>query len=322
MARADVECLKNVLLRQREFIAQKDLADECELKHRSTAHRILWQLKAGGYPIEFDERGRVRVDRSKLLLDLQLNLDEALEVYFACRLLARHSDQFNPHVSKALVKLGSAMRGSARGIGDLIVDLSAQQRGKHTHKRSAYVSVLETLVRAWADHTSVLLYTRKEPHTPRRFDPYFIEPAVFSNYVIGYDHRRDDIRTFKVQWLQKVSPTRDAFQVRADFNPYEHLGNAWGINWGKGKLETVRLRFTGNAAERVQDNVWHESQELKPLDDGAYELTVQVGDTKEMIPFVRQWGHECEVMEPEHFRKTIAEHARRMAELYDNARGR
>ncbi len=198
MARADAECIKNALLRRREFVSQQKLADECEITHRSTAHRILWQLKAGGYPIEFDEFGRVRVDRTKLLLDLQLNLDEALEVYFACRLLARHSDQFNPHVSQALTKLGSAMRGSARGIGDLIVELSAQQRRKHTSKRGAYVNVLETLVRAWADHTRVLLYTRKEPHTPRRFDPYFIEPAVFSNYVIGYDHLRDDIRTFKV----------------------------------------------------------------------------------------------------------------------------
>jgi len=316
MARSDVERVKNVLLQRREFISQKELAKQCEITHRSTAHRIVWQLHAGGYPIEFDERGRVRIDRAKLLLDVQLNLDEAVQVYFACRLLARHSDQFNPHVSNALTKLGSAMRGSAREIGDLILELSAQQRRKHTSKRGAYVSVLETLVRAWADHTSVLLYTRKEPHTPRRFDPYFIEPAVFSNYVIGYDHLRADIRTFKMQRLQKVSPTRDTFQVRADFNPYDHLGNAWGINWGKGQLETVRLRFTGNAAERVQDNVWHESQKPPVLGSGYCELTFEVGDTLEMIPFIRQWGHECEVIEPARLRATIAEHAKKMAKLY------
>jgi predicted DNA-binding transcriptional regulator YafY len=136
--------------------------------------------------------------------------------------------------------------------------------------------------------------------------------------VIGYDHLRQDIRTFKLQWLTRVSTTGEKFQVRANFNPYDYLGNAWGINWGKGQLEKVRLRFTGNAAERVQDNVWHESQDLKPLDDNAWELTVWVGDTKEMIPFIRQWGHECEVLEPEHLRATIAEHARKMAELYDN----
>ncbi len=49
-------------------------------------------------------------------------------------------------------------------------------------------------------------------------------------------------------------------------------------------------------------------------------MTAQVGDTLEMIPFVRQWGHECEVREPEHLRKTIGEHARKMAELYDNVK--
>lgn len=317
MSRADEERIRQELLHSREFIEQAELARRCELKHRSTLKRMLERLDSGGFALEWDERKRVRLDRSKYLLDLKLNEDEALAVFIACRLLARHSDRPNPHAVNALAKLGTAMRGGARVIGDHVLATSEQLKRKPNQAAREYVQNLEILTRAWADRASVYLYTRKEPHRARKFDPYMIEPSMYTNYVIGYDHTRDDFRTFKVQWLKRVSATAEHFEVRADFDAQQYLGNAWGINWGKGKLETVRLRFTGNAAERVQDNVWHESQGLV-VGDGVCELTVKVGDTLEMIPWIRQWGHECKVLEPEALRKTIGEHARRMAELYDN----
>jgi len=320
MSRADEERIRQELLHSREFIAQAELARRCELKHRSTIKRMLERLHSGGFALEWDERKWVRLDRSKYLLDLKLNEDEALAVFIACRLLARHSDRPNPHAVNALAKLGTAMRGGARVIGEHVLATSEQLKRKQNQAAREYVHNLEALTRAWADRVSVYLYTRKKPHHARKFDPYMIEPSLYTNYVIGYDHTRQDFRTFKIQWLKRVSSTAEHFEVRENFDVQQYLGNAWGINWGKGELETVRLRFTGNAAERVQDNVWHDSQKLKQLDNGAWEMTVQVGDTLEMIPFVRQWGHECEVREPEHLRKTIGEHARKMAELYDNVK--
>jgi len=295
MSRADEERIRQELLHSREFIAQAELARRCELKHRSTIKRMLERLHAGGFALEWDERKWVRLDRSKYLLDLKLNEDEALAVFIACRLLARHSDRPNPHTVNALAKLGTAMRGGARVIGDHVLATSEQLKRKQNQAAREYTQNLETLTRAWADRASVYVYTRKEPHRARKFDPYMIEPSMYTNYVIGYDHTRQDFRTFKIQWLKRVSATAEHFAVRENFDVQQYLG------------------------ERVQDNVWHESQKLKQLEDGAWEMTAQVGDTLEMIPFIRQWGHECEVIAPAHLRQTIGEHARKMAELYDDA---
>ncbi len=316
MSRADEERIRQELLHTREFVSQAELARRCELRHRSTIKRMLERLDAGGFALEWDEHKRVRLDRAKYLLDLKLNEDEALAVFIACRLLARHSDRPNPHAVSALAKLGAAMRGGARVIGEHVLETSEQLKRKPNQAAREYVAGLETLTRAWADRASVYLYTRKEPHRARKFDPYMIEPSMYTNYVIGYDHTRDDFRTFKIQWLKRVSPTSEHFEVHKDFDVQQHLGHAWGIIWGTGILETVRLRFTGHAAERVLDNVWHESQKVSGSGNGYYELTFQVGDTMEMIPWIRQWGHECEVLEPQSLRATIAEHARKMAGLY------
>ena len=322
MSRADEERIRQELLHSREYVEQAELGRRCELKHRSTIKRMLDRLHSGGFALEWDEQRRVRLDRSKYLLDLRLNEDEALAVFIACRLLARHSDRPNPHAVSALAKLGTSMRGGAHVIGEHILSTSEQLKRKPNQAAREYVQNLELLTRAWADRSSVYVYTRKEPQRARKFDPYMIEPSMYTNYVIGFDHTRNAFRTFKIQWLKRVSATAEHFTVRADFDAQQYLGHAWGIIWGNGKLVKVRLRFTGHAAERVLDNVWHESQKTVATGDGFCELTFEIGDTLEMTPWIRQWGHECEVLEPEDLRTTIAEQAKLMAGLYEYKNGK
>ncbi len=315
MGHVNFERLKYKLLSTREFVSEAELARRCEVD-RSTINRWLEKFPKMGIALERDDRYWVRIDRSQYPFDLQLDLNEAMAIFIACRLLARHNDKPNPHVISALTKLGASLKGKARVLGEHVTGTSERLSRKPTRAAREFVQSLETLTQAWADGVSVFLYTRKDPRQPRKFDPYFIEPTMYSLYVLGYDYMRRDIRTFKLQGLKRVSATGETFQVRAHFRADDYLDNAWGINWGKGKLETVRLRFTGNAMERVQDNVWHDSQEPPVMGDGWVELVFRVGDTLEMIPWIRQWGHECEVREPEALRKTIADHARKMAELY------
>ncbi len=45
-------------------------------------------------------------------------------------------------------------------------------------------------------------------------------------------------------------------------------------------------------------------------------MTLQVGATLEMKPWIRQWGADCEVLGPTELRAEIAEEIRRAAEMY------
>ena len=134
--------------------------------------------------------------------------------------------------------------------------------------------------------------------------------------MIGFDHLRQDIRTFKVERLQRVEVTEDHFEVPKDF-PYHYLHNAWGINWGSGEQIEVRLKFSpGRVTQRVKESEWHISQKIEDLADGGCILSVCVGATLEMKPWIRQWGCECEVLGPPELRSEIAEEMKRAAALY------
>jgi len=158
-----------------------------------------------------------------------------------------------------------------------------------------------------------------QPARARLFEPYFLEPSGvgYALYVIGFDYLRQDIRTFKVERLERVELTTERFEVPPDFDPYQYLHNAWGINWGSGEQIEVRLKFPpGRVTQRVKESEWHISQQIEDLPDGGCILAVRVGATLEMRPWIRQWGADCEVLEPPELRAEIAEEMRRATEMY------
>ncbi len=79
----------------------------------------------------------------------------------------------------------------------------------------------------------------------------------------------------------------------------------------------MRLKFPpGRITRRVKENQWHNSQQLEDTADGGCILQVEIGQAWEMKPFIRGWGPDCEVLEPQWLREQIAEELRRAAEVY------
>jgi predicted DNA-binding transcriptional regulator YafY len=78
----------------------------------------------------------------------------------------------------------------------------------------------------------------------------------------------------------------------------------------------VTLRFVPQVVRRVKESVWHPSQRLEELPDGACLFTVRIGSTLEFKPWVRQWGSAVEVLSPPEFREEIAAEVREMARNY------
>ncbi len=116
-----------------------------------------------------------------------------------------------------------------------------------------------------------------------------------------------------------MTPTHEPYSIPIQFDPLKLLAGAWGVNWGKGEPVQVVLRFApGRAADRVRETNWHETQVIDDLPDGGCEMRIHVGSTQEMKPWIRQWGHECEVLGPPELRREIGEEMRRAGELYSS----
>jgi len=243
-----------------------------------------------------------------------------MAVFLAARLLAHYSDKPNPHAAKALTRLSQALRKTAPRIAEHISRTAESLNRPLSGAARDYLRALETLTQAWAEGRRVRLVTQDGAPEGRLFEPYFIEPSSvgFSSYVIGFDHHRNAIRTFKIERLRAVVSTLEPYTIPDSFDPYQKLGSAWGVNWGDGGTPVeVVLRFApGRVTERVREAQWHPSQKIEVQPDGSSIFRVEVGSTLDMKWWIRQWGPDCVVLAPPELRREIGEELRQAAQLY------
>jgi proteasome accessory factor B len=309
---ARLRLLEHRLYNAPQGIRALDLARDSGVDRR-TIYRDLEALEEMGVPI-WEDGGRYGINRTTYLSTVRLNLNEAVALYFAARLLAHHSDEHNPHIVSALDKLANGLPDET--ISTHLAHVADLVRSRPL--RSGYIRALETLTRAWADRRLVRLRYRafQRESTERIVAPYFIEvsrstPAA---YVIGYDQLRDALRTFKIERIEDAELLNEVYAIPSDFDPYRHLAHAWGV-MDEAAVE-VHLRFAGEAALRVRESVWHHSQRLVEREDGSCDLLMTVGGTREIMPWVLGWGADVEVLEPAELRAEVAAHATRLAALY------
>jgi predicted DNA-binding transcriptional regulator YafY len=291
-----------------------ELAEYCGVDRR-TVYRDLQSLEEMGVPV-WEDQSRYGIERESYLSTIRLNLNEAVALFFAARLLAHHSDEHNPNVVSALSKLAAGLPDTT--ISSHMARVADVIRARPL--RANYVRVLDTITRAWADRHKVTIRYRAASGelTERVICPYFLEVSRSepASYVIAYDDLRAALRTFKLERVADAEMLTDSYAIPDDFDPYAHLASAWGVI-DEVEVE-VRLRFSVSAAPRVRESVWHHSQTLIDTADGGCELSMRVGGIKEIRAWVLGWGADVEVLAPDALRDEVRDHARRMVALYQD----
>jgi proteasome accessory factor B len=318
LSRAErLRAIERMLYRSVEGMRAIELAEACEVDRR-TIYRDLDLLSASGVPV-WQDAGRFGIERERYLTTVRLGFNEAIALYMAARLLARHSDEQNPHVITALDKLATAL---PEPISGYIARTATHVRARPLNER--YIQVLEAISLAWSLQRKVRLWYRS-PRSgqvrQRDFSPYFVEPSArgYACYVIGFDDWSGEMRTFKLERLERAQMLDETYQIAESFDPEQYLATSWGIMHGEGEVEVV-LQFSPDVTSRVKESVWHPSQEIDDLRDGGCLFTVRISESKEMEPWIRSWGAEVEVLAPPALRQAVAEEATRMAALYQGIR--
>ena len=147
----------------------------------------------------------------------------------------------------------------------------------------------------------------------RRIQPWHICGVDGQWYVIGHDLNRKAKRTFALVRMRKVELTGEAFNRPKDFEIEEHLQNSLGVFSG-GKVQTVKIEFSGQARRLVQEKSWHPSQEIRELENGHVELSLKLNDLWEIERWVLAWGGDAKVIAPAALRKSIRKHAEKILE--------
>ncbi|MFO7679269.1 MAG: WYL domain-containing protein, partial [Chloroflexota bacterium] len=221
-------------------------------------------------------------------------------------------DDRNPHVMAALNKLASTLPQP------LSAHLQRAAARVEQHAEAGQVTVLEAVAEGWGSGRTVKVGYRSPRSGALRqrvIAPYALEPTQSGIYVIGHDSWSDEIRTFKLDRLESAVVQNEFFTIPADFDLEARLATGWRIMSGDESIE-VRLRFSSEIQVEVAERQWHPSQMIEPAADGSCVLTVSVAKPQEMIPWIRSWGAQVEVLAPGWLRADIAAEMRQAVALY------
>lgn len=309
--------ISHLLYHNPRGLTTRELAKLCNVNQR-TIQRDLHDLEDTGVPL-WQEEGRYGILEGYYIPPIHLKLPEAVALYLAGRLLARYSDRFDAHTASALAKLANVLpEPMAAHMHASIQRLATRQQDRQVEQ------MMETLATAWASQREVhIRYLGAQSEEPREYDlwPYCLEASGEGNavYVIGWVPHIQELRTFKLERIQEARLTDRVFEAPSEFDAPTLLDSCWGIMYGEVK-ERVILRFAPSATRRLLETNWHPSQTLEILPDGGCLLTFEIAHPEEMIYWIRGWGPQVEVLEPDWLRAQMAAEAKATAALYEGGK--
>ncbi|MGB4678226.1 MAG: WYL domain-containing protein [Aggregatilineales bacterium] len=298
-------------------LTEAELADLLDLNRR-TVNNYLRDLELQGQLYREGTLWFAVRSSSMRLRPLDLTPEEAATLYLATRLFVKQIDKRNEPAENALYKLAEALTADI-GVGDEIRQAAQELAARQMDP--GYSKVFGAVVRGYLYRRAVeIVYApRKGRPFQTTVHPYLLEPSAigYTTYIIGYSSQPDALRTYKLERVREARLTGESYSIPPDFPGLEILRHSWSIMLGEELVEVV-LRFHPSVVDRVNETRWHPSErkEADPDRFGWLRWTAQVTDTTDMLPWIRGWGADVEVLAPEELRIEMMGEARRIAERY------
>jgi predicted DNA-binding transcriptional regulator YafY len=297
------------LARSRAGVGLDQLARDLDCVRR-TVYRDLDALMFAGFPVVSERRdGRVhyRFLESFELGSVPFTPDEILALAFGEDLLRTlEGTVFHDSIRSALAKiragLGPELANYLARLGESFRVLPGPHKN-YARFREAIGLLNDAVV---ARRTLRMRYRtgRTGAVATRDLDPYRVWYKAGGLYVVGFDHRSREIRTFAVDRIRHLEPTGRTFEVDRGFDFDAYLGASFGVI-AEPALR-VRIRFDRRWASYVEERTWHPSQELLRGPGGSLELRLEAGGSAELKTWILSFGSGAEVLEPESLRAEVA----------------
>ena len=297
-------------------LSTEELADRIDVAPRTVRKYLKELSSSGSLPIYREGRGwKLAEDARMEILPVRFQLEEAVAVYLAARLLLRHAGESSPAIQSAVSKMSTVVPADLRTACARLTD---RVDAKNDPTAAA---IFRTLVYGWVLHRLVsVVYESRTRGTPHMLDfrPYLIEPSAVGSsvYVVGRADPPGDLR------VMKLARIKSARLLHATFDPPPAGRHPRPPRQRLGDLDDRKRpgrcppALHGTVAGRVQETRWHPSQQLTTNDDGSLDMRLAIASTIEIINWVLSWGPHCEVLQPQDLRDRIAGDLRAAARVY------
>ena len=114
--------------------------------------------------------------------------------------------------------------------------------------------------------------------------------------MIGIIEPEFQKRTLKIERIERIEPVNETYCIPESFNSDELLCQAWGIWFTDQEPVEVVLHFSKQVARRICETRWHPSEQVLLQEDGSLIWRAKIAEPREMMPWIRGWGCDVEVV--------------------------
>jgi proteasome accessory factor C len=265
----------------------------------------------GEYLLVSVDEGRVFVDLAhRLTRPLRLTPAEGCSLLLGIRALRESGiAPFDQAMQSAEKKLLTALGRDANEAQSLATSTVVAEPD------AAVATHLRTLVTAAKKRERVrLTYASASRHQAetRPVDPYGIVHHAGEWYVVGFCHKRGDVRTFRIDRIASLELTSERFERPANFDLEAYRRERLYVP--SADAVAVRIELDPLAVTRIGAN-WPVG-EVTPRDDGSAELLIDCEGFEWVTGWVLALGRHARIIGPTEARTAMRERITRLrAEL-------
>lgn len=298
-----------IMLTSRLGKSAGDLAAELDC-HARTVYRDLNALQAAGFPIyteKIDGKSRWSfLDTIKHHFPIPFSLPELMALYFSRDVLhVLEGTVFFDALQSLFEKVKTTLPPESKQyLAQVAGSLKAapQPYKRYERFRQIIQQVNEAVMQKKC--IEILYYSmHRRRVSRRRVAPYRLWFHAGTFYLIGHCRWAGEVRIFAVDRIRMLHPTEEGFALPPDFDIDAFMRHSFGVFTGEPVM--VKIWFAPEAAGYVKEKVWHNSQKIEELDDGAVLFEAEVAGTEEIKFWVRSWGPSALVLEPESLREAL-----------------
>jgi predicted DNA-binding transcriptional regulator YafY len=296
-------------LREGRKLTAADLARTFEMSVRN-AYRDLDVLRDDWrVPLHFDRaRGTFALtEPAALVAPITISRGEVVSLFFAEKVLRQYrGTPFEADLAAAFAKIRDMLPDEVSVSPDLLdAALSLDIGPVHVPEAAVFGELLTSLR---LRRTALVRY--RSLHSgrtaDRRLRPYHVFNHRGDWYVAAWDEGRRAVRDFALHRMQRITVSTDRYEIPADFDARQYLGEAFAIEKG-GKPAEVAIRFAPRQSRWIRERRWHPTARIEERLDGGCVLRVRVAGLGEIRRWVLQFGEEAEVLRPARLRREVAE---------------
>ncbi|MBT2287274.1 transcriptional regulator [Paenibacillus polymyxa] len=287
-------------------ITASELATKLEVSQR-TIYRDISQISLFTTLMLEDEdkrNGGYRFLNENFLDPIRFNEEEELAFTLLPSLLER--DKRPPGFDSAYDKVMTSHRKNQTQRSNLVRDITDMIQMGTPAYRTEYPNFLHEIIQAILDKRTIdtVYHTQSRDETSNRMiDPYYLIPREQRFYLIGFCHRAQGMRVFRLSRFQQVHITNEVFYL-GDFNIQQYLKNTWSIHPGQ-RNTRFRVRFDSKVARYIREEELFVQPWMKELADGSLLFEVTVNNEHEFIMWLLQYGPDAEILEPQSAREEM-----------------